>query len=294
MAVVIIVAVVLGAYLYTQNWPPLVVVESGSMQHGPQDVPGLINAGDIVLVQKVPVPSGVVTYVQGLGSGYTSYGEYGDVILYYPNGDTGATPVVHRAILWLEYLPSSDTFAAPSLAPLVCGPQGQYVLQQAGRGPACVSPADPNAPIYGTIELLRVGWESATVGISLAPLVQESPWSGYITLGDGNGATYDQSGGCIISCLVQAGWVWGVARGMIPWVGALKLWVDGNASRVPSNSWGYLGLSALLIGLAVVLLPRGIERYRRRRHPPPEQPEEPEPAPEEEVGNRVWEGSSGR
>ena len=262
LALLIILVLLLGAYGYTQNWPPLVVVESGSMQHGTQDIPGLINAGDIVLPQRVPVPSGVTTYVQGEQTGYTSYGEYGNVILYYPNGNTAATPVVHRALLWLNYLPSQGTFAAPSLAGLTCGPGGQYVLEEGPLGSSCVSPNDPNAAITGSIELLRVGWESVNVTIDLGNLAQESPWSGYITLGDNNGATYDQSGGCIISCIVQAPWVWGVARGMIPWFGALKLLVEGYGYRVPSLSWVYMGVVILALGVALTV---GPWLYRRRR-----------------------------
>jgi signal peptidase len=263
LALIIIAALLLGAYGYAQNWPPLVVVESGSMQHGTQDIPGLINAGDIVLVQKVPVPSGVTTYVQGEVSGYTSYGEYGDVILYYPNGNTADTPVVHRALLWLTYLPSQGTFSAPSLANLACGPGGQYLLEQGPLAPRCLSPSDPGAPITGSIELLRVGWESENVTIDLGSLAQESPWSGYITLGDNNGATYDQSAGCIISCIVQASWVWGVARGMIPWFGAIKLLAEGYGSRVPSLSWTYMGLVILAVGVIVTVAP-WLNKHRRR------------------------------
>ncbi len=269
LAFLIIVALLLGAYGYTQNWPPLVVVESGSMQHGTQDIPGLINAGDIVLVQKVPVPSGVTTYVQGEQSGVTSYGEYGNVILYYPNGNTAATPVVHRALLWLTYDPSQGTFSAPSLADLACGAGGQYLLEQGPLAPSCLSPNNPNAPITGSIELLGVGWESENVTIDLGNLAQASPWSGFITLGDNNGATYDQSGGCIISCIVQAPWVWGVARGMIPWFGALKLLAEGYGSRVPSLSWVYMGLVILAVAVAGTVGPWVYRRHRRGSRGPP-------------------------
>ncbi|EQD77547.1 signal peptidase I [mine drainage metagenome] len=284
LALLIIAALLLGAYGYTQNWPPLVVVESGSMQHGTQDIPGLINAGDIVLVQKVPVPSGINTYVQGEENGYTSYGEYGNVILYYPNGNMQATPVVHRALLWLNYLPSQGTYSAPSLANLACGTGGQYLLEQGPLAPSCLNPNNPNAPITGTIELLGVGWESETVTIDLGNLAQNAPRSGFITLGDNNGATYDQSGGCIISCLVQSTWVWGVARGMIPWFGAIKLLAEGYGNRVPSMSWVYMGLVMLAVAAVVTV---GPWLYRRRREgvrepPGAEDPGDPGQTPDPE------------
>src|SRR5512136_2920662 len=64
---VIIMAVVLAAiFAYTQVWPPLVVVESSSMQHGDTtSFIGVIDTGDLVFVQAAPNRADVITYVQG-------------------------------------------------------------------------------------------------------------------------------------------------------------------------------------------------------------------------------------
>ncbi|MGD0250107.1 MAG: S26 family signal peptidase, partial [Thermoplasmata archaeon] len=101
VALAIIVVILVGLFAYTQNWPPVYVVESDSMQHGPNDNLGLINTGDLVLAQKIDT-SAIVPYVAGIPTGYSTYGEYGDVLLYHPNGG-GATPVIHRAIVFLSW-----------------------------------------------------------------------------------------------------------------------------------------------------------------------------------------------
>ena len=116
IAVPLAFAIVLaGLYIYCDNWPPLVVVESSSMQHSnTTSYIGVIDTGDIVLVQKASSNSDVTTYVQGEETGYSTYGEYGNVIVY--DRPTSSTPVIHRAIIYLEYNESSNSFDAPSLA----------------------------------------------------------------------------------------------------------------------------------------------------------------------------------
>ena len=74
--------------LYT----PMVAVESGSM------IPH-IRIGDIIFVQSIDRTE-ITTYEEGKKSGYTSFSEYGDVILYKPRGKDGATPIIHRAMYY--------------------------------------------------------------------------------------------------------------------------------------------------------------------------------------------------
>ncbi len=75
-------------------WSPMVAVESGSM------IPH-IEIGDIIFVQSIDRTQ-VITYDTGKNSNYTSFGEYGDVILYKPNGIEGITPIIHRAMYYVE------------------------------------------------------------------------------------------------------------------------------------------------------------------------------------------------
>lgn len=267
LVTVLTIVIILGALLlYSGLWPPLVVVESSSMQHGPNDVVGVINAGDIVLVKETDVPAGITTYVEGEVSGYETYGEHGDVILYEKNGVNGTTPVIHRAILWLDYNAAEKAFNAPSLLPLTCGRTAEYYLAPTVAGPTCVGNA--TQPLDGTIVLNKVGWDGVTVQIDLTFLLTHSAWSGFVTMGDDNNGIYDETptgDGCAISCLVRASWVEGVARGMVPWLGAVKLLADGNSGFVPSQSWGYLLVSLLVI----LVLPQAVPwAYHQWRHRP--------------------------
>lgn len=105
--ILVSVAIVAGLagilFLLSGLWPPMVAVESGSMQPHMQP-------GDLIFVvgQDRWVPGdaatvdGVVTRQEGHEAGYRSFGGYGDVIVYYPNGNTRETPVIHRAMRYIE------------------------------------------------------------------------------------------------------------------------------------------------------------------------------------------------
>ena len=95
-ALLVVSAVFMLTWGYTGNWPPMVVIESGSMEH--DDNPlypepgfthiGVIDTGDLVLVKSAE-RSDIVTYLAGKQQGYERYGDYGDVIIYYKNGLRG-------------------------------------------------------------------------------------------------------------------------------------------------------------------------------------------------------------
>src|SRR2546427_1182625 len=100
----IIVALVLGAMtLYTRVWPPAVVVESASMQHSDTSSSiGVIDTGDMVLVQAVRQRSDVTTYLEGSGSGYSTYSNFGDVIVFHPLAyPLDSTPIIHRPMVYV-------------------------------------------------------------------------------------------------------------------------------------------------------------------------------------------------
>ncbi len=271
VALAVIVVVLVGLFAFTQNWPPVFVVESDSMQHGSNDILGLINTGDLVLAQKVDT-STIVPYVVGMTTGYSTYGEYGDVLLYHPNGG-GSTPIIHRAIVYLDWNPGTSSYSAPELNGLPCGSATDAVYRTPGTANGCGTTG-----LTGTLELMGIGWRSANVTLDLsAPALGDH--SGFVTMGDNNvvcGAggcigTPDQSGAAVpvISELVEPGWVIGVARGMIPWFGAFKLLLEGNTAEVPSQSWQFLGLTiagVILLGFGIhyALRAEGIETPLRR------------------------------
>jgi signal peptidase len=75
-------------------WTPMVAVESGSMEPHMQ-------IGDIIFIKSVDRVN-VTTNEEGKNTGYTSFKDYGDVILYRPYGEEGVTPIIHRAMYRVE------------------------------------------------------------------------------------------------------------------------------------------------------------------------------------------------
>lgn len=76
--------------LYT----PMVAVESGSM------IPH-IQIGDIIFVESVDRTE-IITNKAGKKLDYKSFDEYGDVILYKPRGIEETTPIIHRAMYFVN------------------------------------------------------------------------------------------------------------------------------------------------------------------------------------------------
>ena len=98
-----LVTILLGSmWIATGSFPPMVVVESGSMMHEDEGSVGAIDPGDLVLVMN-PNRVEIVTYVEATQEGndnfgYETHGMAGDVIIYRKNGGSD-TPVIHRALL---------------------------------------------------------------------------------------------------------------------------------------------------------------------------------------------------
>jgi signal peptidase len=288
LAVLIVVLILGGLLAYTQTWPPIYVVESSSMQHGPNDVVGVINAGDLILSQKTSL-AGIVTYVGAISTGYRTYGEYGDVLLYQPNGAAG-TPIIHRALIYLDYNPLNSTYNASSLAGLPCGTSPNDFYNVLTSAHAC----GPYG-MTGTLTLYGIGWQGATVPIDLGPTTLGTH-SGYVTLGDDNFETPDCSGSaCIgevdqnpsfkLSQLVTPAWTVGVARGMVPWFGGLRLLLTGSAGEVPAQSWELMALTVVAVILAAFALHYAWKSLRppdRRRAAVETRRESEEEAEEEE------------
>jgi len=84
----------LVSYTALGMWSPMVAVESESM------VPH-IQKGDIIFVQGIDRTE-IITYETGKKTGYTSFGDCGDVILYRRYGKKDSTPIIHRAMYYVE------------------------------------------------------------------------------------------------------------------------------------------------------------------------------------------------
>ncbi|AIY89424.1 signal peptidase I [Geoglobus acetivorans] len=95
LTTLIIVGVIAGGgYLLTGTWPFMVAVQSGSMEPN-------LHIGDVVFLVS-PEKKEIVTYLEGKENGYKKFGDYGDVIVYRPNGDSSRTPIIHRAITFVH------------------------------------------------------------------------------------------------------------------------------------------------------------------------------------------------
>ncbi len=253
-APVIFIIILAALFAYSGIWPPLVVIESKSMQHSDTtSYIGVIDTGDLVVVKKATDASQVVTYVDGMSSGHYTYGEYGDVIIYYKSGLS--KPIIHRAIVYLDYNVTGGGFDIPSLNKI---PADKWAV--IGGSKSCWNQK-------GAIDLYDVGYAQVTVHLDLAGMLNYfkdrgiAPHGGLITMGDNNWSpgtsgpvgTYDQQS--IMKEPVKDAWLIGLARGEIPWFGLLKLWLTGTAPPyVPHNSeYSLLFTLGLLIGVPIFL-----------------------------------------
>ena len=89
-SVLIVGVIVFTVYLIAGTWPVVVAVESGSMEPH-------ISEGDIVFLLGTERVN-ITTYEEGKEIDYKTFEEYGDVIVYEPNGNEHATPIIHRAM----------------------------------------------------------------------------------------------------------------------------------------------------------------------------------------------------
>jgi signal peptidase len=106
-SVLIVLAIGLLLFAASGVWPPMVAVISDSMEPNMQ-------RGDLVFIMDNErfAPDGAVATDGGTTgivpaeraerSGRTSFGGYGDVIVFHRNGNDGDTPIIHRAMFWVD------------------------------------------------------------------------------------------------------------------------------------------------------------------------------------------------
>lgn len=265
-AFLIVAIVMLVLFAYCRIWPPMVVVESGSMQrYDDTSVVGVIDTGDMVFVKKVSGADDLVTYVDGEASGYSRYGGYGDVVIYKPNGQTEyldgsrVVPIIHRLVVWVDVNATLAHDAAGSID------YANYTFDV------------PSLGMYGTLDdivLRGYGFWDKTVTVDLGSLMMyfaamdQTPHGGYITMGDHNVPAYDQTS----YELVKPEWIVGKAWGELPWFGLIKLRVTGaNLDGAPSNSWRNLFVTVgilLAVPMALDYLMPMLKKRRKARGGP--------------------------
>lgn len=232
---------------------PVVVVTSGSMMHCANAAPdgsgpplgrdcdpqsygriGTIDPGDLVFVRRTTDRSDVGTLAQG---GASHYGKSGDVVVYRPSGRTDVTPIIHRALFFVQVNDSDHTFSVPDL-----GIFHAATLDQ------------PAVTALSHCTLSGNGIHARWTGDD----------SGFITKGDNNQVA-DQCPGGITPYPARLDWVLGKARGELPWFGLIKLFVDDL--RAGTRNFSNAGDDCkvmLAVSLAVLIgLPYGVSAVRR-------------------------------
>lgn len=200
------VAIVLaiGVLLFTISgvWPPMVAVESGSMEPNMErgDLIFIVDNGRFVPEGAIDTPdgsTGVVPADVAAERDRTTFDRPGDVIVFRPNGNAGQTPIIHRAMLWVE------------------GGENWY------------DRADPGA----------TGGAEDCAALNHCP----APHAGFITKGDNEvtNANYDQASR--LSAPVRPEWVVGTAELRVPYLGHVRLLFSGVTVSTAEVGVGAVG-----------------------------------------------------
>lgn len=244
-----LVSILLGSmYLSTGTFPPMVVVESGSMMHDEDGQVGVIDPGDLVLVIN-PDRKNIVTFVEATDSqnenfGYKTHGMEGDVIVFSKNGGSD-TPVIHRALLKAVENESG----------------GWDVPGTTLRGVDSINlTLDYSCQSYhGNTHDLRINnWVPSHEGYLTTGDNQDSNGCRIDQLSatgqDGRNGLLDENNNPVTA--VKDEWVIGIASTEIPWIGAAKLLFSPppSASYVTDKTWTMLGLVIATILVAPSIL----------------------------------------
>ncbi|MDO5853141.1 MAG: S26 family signal peptidase [Thermoplasmata archaeon] len=256
VAIGIIAVIVVGGYAalvaYTGSTLPFSIVVSSSMQHdNDRSEIGVIDTGDIVVVAD-PDKVEIRSYVAGYDSGYSSFGEYGSVIIY----DRGSgNPVIHRAIVWIDYDESTGTWYSDELAETSVN---WYCLLSDG-----VTRSTDASNLRGTL-FIEIG--GIYTGINLDNVAVKG--SGYLTKGDNSvtNSRFDQDSG-IVSYLISEDKIVSVAVAEIPWLGIIKLVMNGSSyvDRVPNSLPSLLMAIVLVFSVIVLIDAVSLFRYTKEK-----------------------------
>ena len=256
--------------LMTGSWPPMVVIESGSMMHEDEGNVGAIDPGDLVLVMS-DERKNIVTYAEatedgGTYEGYENHGMPGDVIIYRKNGGT-MTPVIHRALLRAV----ADETATPErgVEDPCNGNEGSWdpisVDADGEAGTCVITWSVPGTNVNNATSISLELDYLCNNGQKLTVSNWDPGHAGYLTSGDNdatNGCNVDQyaavgetthtwrgltdENGEAVGA-VRDDWIVGVAGGEIAWVGAIKLGLSDNSDFVPGPTWTKLIVTAFIL-----------------------------------------------
>ncbi len=263
VAAVVLLSAYAGLRAYSGVNPPFTVINSGSMMHSSESEIGIIDTGDMLLV-KDPDSKSVTTYVEGSKNGYRQFGEYGDVIVYMkPNQN-----IIHRAMIYLElssnsggtlvwHIPSLEGYDNWNMTNSAMFSEDTTYRDALWNPDTCELTLTSSESGY-FFWLTDVGYGELNVPINLYTLGKDASagYSGYLTKGD-NASTntrFDQTSGIYENKLVEEDVIKSVAVFEIPWLGSVKLLLNGHGDNLPGNSLRNLAISFVLLIAFIVAM----------------------------------------
>ena len=244
--VAVVGSIALLLWLICGTWPAVVTVESGSM------IPNM-NIGDLVVVVEENRFGDLQTYDEGKVSGYKKFNDYGDVIIYRPNGYTdfwasagilpltSQHPIIHRAITWVdagEPVPSYINIYRGTVTPTGYLPLTIQGTTADGYTALATEGSTGLLPANATVGTRDIAWKTPQGNyvifeesvVKNAGYVRDTETTtahgGYITKGDNN--NFSDQGYLSINNIgtvepVEKDWVIGKALFTVPYVGLLPL-----------------------------------------------------------------------
>lgn len=173
----VLAVLLVGLLLFAVSgvWPPMVAVESGSME------PHMFR-GDLVFIMEeqrlapdfAHSRTGVVTYEAGRKAEYTRFGGYGDVIVYDAPNSVGP-PIIHRARFWVD---DGENWYGRADPTYLNGGSCAEIPNCPAPNAGFITRGDAN-PTYdqvsGIARPVRPDWITGTAEVRV-------PWLGYIRL----------------------------------------------------------------------------------------------------------------
>ena len=246
--VAVVAGIALVLHLASGTWPAVVTIESESM------VPHM-NVGDLVFVVEKDRYGTLQTWQSGRETGYMKFDEYGDVLIYSPNGAEGSLipslgggihPIIHRAM---------DTTDTSTSIPV-------YYYFYPGQG-------SPDRYLPVTIDdnawILEDGTIVARIqnGLLIPDKGNATPDEGYIVISEQvskNGGYLTKGDNNVRSD--QGSYLSRVELGVIQPV--KPEWIVGKAFfAIPLI--GYIPLNIKLVAVILILVLVGWEFYQRRK-----------------------------
>ena len=221
-----LVILLLGSmWISTGSFPPMVVVESGSMMHDEDGSVGAIDPGDLILVMNKN-RADVITFVEATEAGnenfgHESHGSPGDVIIFSKNGGLD-TPVIHRALL--EVVQNGSGWDVPGTT-LRNVQTVTWTWTSLLLLPWKLQPEDRRLGA-NSLRLPDIGDNNADgCMIDQSGVSSNGPASG---MRDSNNEPVEA---------VKDEWIVGIASSEVPWIGSIKLITSGNWEEVTPRSW---------------------------------------------------------